>query len=37
LALVRCNCKSNDTILMKLAIEKTLIEAEVSFRILILR
>jgi hypothetical protein len=35
--LVIWSCRSNETMLMKLAIEKTLMDAEVSFRMLILR
>lgn len=37
LSLVKCSWRSRDDMLIKLAIEKTLIDAEVSFRMLILR
>lgn len=37
LSRVKCNCSSKEDILMKLAMEKTLIEAEVSLRMFILR
>lgn len=36
-ALDKCNCKSKETMLMKLAIENTLKDADVSFRIFIFR
>ena len=36
-SLVKCNCRSKEHKLMNPAIEKTLIEADVSLRILILR